>query len=132
MQIYYDLEDPINYAVFPRLQGGPHNHTISALAVALKQVRRHKTNPLVMKVMFPALLLSLCCGQVFACLRRLEAAFSSTFGRVCFSSSYGVLTQRQWVVEVTSLVVECASVSVFIGSKAVLLYGFDKVLGCTI
>ncbi|GAQ87535.1 SERINE HYDROXYMETHYLTRANSFERASE [Klebsormidium nitens] len=36
-EIYYDLEDPINYAVFPRLQGGPHNHTISALAVALKQ-----------------------------------------------------------------------------------------------
>jgi hypothetical protein len=38
VQIFYDLEDPINYAVFPRLQGGPHNHTISALAVALKQV----------------------------------------------------------------------------------------------
>lgn len=34
----YDLEDKINQAVFPGLQGGPHNHTISALAVALKQV----------------------------------------------------------------------------------------------
>lgn len=34
----YDLEDKINQAVFPGLQGGPHNHTISALAVALRQV----------------------------------------------------------------------------------------------
>jgi glycine hydroxymethyltransferase len=33
----YDLEGPINSAVFPGLQGGPHNHTIAALAVALKQ-----------------------------------------------------------------------------------------------
>ncbi|MBA0585621.1 hypothetical protein Gorai_016390 [Gossypium raimondii] len=35
----YDLEDKINQAVFPGLQGGPHNHTIAGLAVALKQVR---------------------------------------------------------------------------------------------
>jgi glycine hydroxymethyltransferase len=35
--IMYDLEDKINFAVFPGLQGGPHNHTIGALAVALKQ-----------------------------------------------------------------------------------------------
>jgi glycine hydroxymethyltransferase len=34
----YDLEDKINFAVFPGLQGGPHNHTIAALATALKQV----------------------------------------------------------------------------------------------
>ena len=33
----YDLESRINFAVFPGLQGGPHNHTISALATALKQ-----------------------------------------------------------------------------------------------
>lgn len=32
-----DLKDAIDSAVFPGLQGGPHNHTISALAVALKQ-----------------------------------------------------------------------------------------------
>ena len=31
------LEEKINAAVFPGHQGGPHNHTISALAVALKQ-----------------------------------------------------------------------------------------------
>lgn len=34
----YDYEDRINAAVFPGLQGGPHNHTITGLAVALKQV----------------------------------------------------------------------------------------------
>ena len=33
----YDLESRINFSVFPGLQGGPHNHTISALATALKQ-----------------------------------------------------------------------------------------------
>lgn len=35
--IMYDLEDKINQAVFPGLQGGPHNQSITALAVALKQ-----------------------------------------------------------------------------------------------
>ena len=35
--IMYNIEDPINFSVFPGLQGGPHNHTISGLAVALKQ-----------------------------------------------------------------------------------------------
>ncbi|OAX84776.1 hypothetical protein ACJ72_00856 [Emergomyces africanus] len=33
----YDLENPINASVFPGHQGGPHNHTITALAVALQQ-----------------------------------------------------------------------------------------------
>jgi len=31
------LEDKINFSVFPGLQGGPHNHTIAALATALHQ-----------------------------------------------------------------------------------------------
>merc|ERR1712226_377501 len=35
--IMYDLEEKINAAVFPGLQGGPHNQSITALAVALKQ-----------------------------------------------------------------------------------------------
>jgi glycine hydroxymethyltransferase len=39
-EIYYDYENPINASVFPGHQGGPHNHTITALAVALKQVNR--------------------------------------------------------------------------------------------
>merc|ERR1719409_873923 len=30
-EVQYDLEGPINQAVFPGHQGGPHNHTISAL-----------------------------------------------------------------------------------------------------
>lgn len=34
--IMYDLEEKINAAVFPGLQGGPHNQSITALAVALK------------------------------------------------------------------------------------------------
>lgn len=37
----FDYEDKINFAVFPSLQGGPHNHQIAALAVALK----HATTP---------------------------------------------------------------------------------------
>ncbi|XP_064627231.1 serine hydroxymethyltransferase, cytosolic-like [Lineus longissimus] len=36
-KIMYDLEKPISDAVFPGLQGGPHNHAIAGVAVALKQ-----------------------------------------------------------------------------------------------
>lgn len=39
VQTMYDLEQPINFSVFPGHQGGPHNHTITALAVALKQAQ---------------------------------------------------------------------------------------------
>lgn len=38
-KILYDLEGPINASVFPGHQGGPHNHTITALAVALRQAQ---------------------------------------------------------------------------------------------
>merc|ERR1712056_37072 len=37
--IMWDLEERINASVFPGLQGGPHNQSITALAVALKQAR---------------------------------------------------------------------------------------------
>jgi glycine hydroxymethyltransferase len=37
--VMYNLENPINASVFPGHQGGPHNHTIAALAVALKQAQ---------------------------------------------------------------------------------------------
>jgi len=33
---HYDFEEKINSTVFPGHQGGPHNHTITALAVALR------------------------------------------------------------------------------------------------
>lgn len=33
------LQDAIDFAVFPSLQGGPHNHQIAALAVALKEAQ---------------------------------------------------------------------------------------------
>lgn len=39
VEIHYNLENPINQSVFPGHQGGPHNHTIGALAVALKQTK---------------------------------------------------------------------------------------------
>ena len=35
----YDLEGPINASVFPGHQGGPHNQTITAMAVALAQAQ---------------------------------------------------------------------------------------------
>lgn len=35
---HYEFEEKINFAVFPSLQGGPHNNHIAALAIALKQV----------------------------------------------------------------------------------------------
>jgi len=35
--IPYDLEAKVNTAVFPSLQGGPHNHAIAGVAVALRQ-----------------------------------------------------------------------------------------------
>ncbi|KAJ9150452.1 Serine hydroxymethyltransferase [Pleurostoma richardsiae] len=38
-EVRYDLEGPINASVFPGHQGGPHNHTITALAVALRQAQ---------------------------------------------------------------------------------------------
>eukprot|EP00301_Raphidiophrys_heterophryoidea_P017298 c2717_g1_i1.p1 GENE.c2717_g1_i1~~c2717_g1_i1.p1 ORF type:complete len:511 (+),score=131.64 c2717_g1_i1:147-1535(+) len=38
-EVMYDFEDKINAAVFPGMQGGPHNHTIAALAVALKMAK---------------------------------------------------------------------------------------------
>ena len=36
-EVMYDLEARVNQAVFPALQGGPHNHTIGAIATCLKQ-----------------------------------------------------------------------------------------------
>merc|ERR1712167_262886 len=38
-EIMYDLDSKINFSVFPGHQGGPHNHTIAGLAVALKQAQ---------------------------------------------------------------------------------------------
>mmetsp|Transcript_5134 Transcript_5134/g.5876 ORF Transcript_5134/g.5876 Transcript_5134/m.5876 type:complete len:491 (+) Transcript_5134:27-1499(+) len=39
VETHYDLENKINASVFPGHQGGPHNHTITALAVALGQAK---------------------------------------------------------------------------------------------
>ena len=37
--ILYDYDKKINNAVFPALQGGPHEHQVAAIAVAMRQVR---------------------------------------------------------------------------------------------
>ncbi|KAH8387024.1 hypothetical protein KR093_004166 [Drosophila rubida] len=38
-QIMYDLEERINQAVFPSLQGGPHNNAIAGIATTFKQAK---------------------------------------------------------------------------------------------
>jgi len=36
-EVKYDLEEKINFSVFPAFQGGPHNNTIAAVSVALHE-----------------------------------------------------------------------------------------------
>uniref|UniRef100_A0A8C1Z7E9 glycine hydroxymethyltransferase n=1 Tax=Cyprinus carpio TaxID=7962 RepID=A0A8C1Z7E9_CYPCA len=36
-EVMYDLEERVTFSVFPSLQGGPHNHAIAGVAVALRQ-----------------------------------------------------------------------------------------------
>uniref|UniRef100_T1GJL3 Serine hydroxymethyltransferase n=1 Tax=Megaselia scalaris TaxID=36166 RepID=T1GJL3_MEGSC len=38
-KVMYDIEGRINQAVFPGLQGGPHNHAIAGIAVAMQQAK---------------------------------------------------------------------------------------------
>ncbi|KAL0107563.1 hypothetical protein PUN28_014702 [Cardiocondyla obscurior] len=38
-KIMYDIESRINQAVFPGLQGGPHNHAIAGIATTMKQTK---------------------------------------------------------------------------------------------
>lgn len=38
-KIFYDYEDKINNAVFPSLQGGPHNNAIGGIATAMLQAQ---------------------------------------------------------------------------------------------
>ena len=50
----YDLEGSINASVFPGHQGGPHNHTITALTVALKQAQSEEFKEYQRKVLLNA------------------------------------------------------------------------------
>ena len=44
------LSDKIDFAVFPSLQGGPHNNVISAVAVALKEASEPEFNEYILNV----------------------------------------------------------------------------------
>ena len=56
----FEFEDRINTAVFPSLQGGPHNHQIAALAVALKHAKTPE---------FKAYQIQVCCLVVMSIRR---------------------------------------------------------------
>jgi Serine hydroxymethyltransferase len=47
-EVLYDYEQKINGAVFPALQGGPHENNIAAVAVTLKQVSILKLSKLLL------------------------------------------------------------------------------------
>jgi len=36
-KVAYDIEDKVNFAVFPSLQGGPHDNVVAGVAVALRE-----------------------------------------------------------------------------------------------
>jgi len=38
-EVFYDFEEKINGAVFPGLQGGPHNMAVAGIAVAMKHAQ---------------------------------------------------------------------------------------------
>jgi len=43
-KVMYDFEDRINQAVFPGLQGGPHNHAVGGVAIAMKHATTQEFN----------------------------------------------------------------------------------------
>ena len=51
VEIMHNLEKPINEAVFPGLQGGPHNHSMAGVGVGLKQVSGKLLIPLYMETL---------------------------------------------------------------------------------
>jgi len=54
----YDLEDRINFAVFPSCQGGPHNHQIAALCTQLREVATEDFHKYIVQVRKNAVALS--------------------------------------------------------------------------
>jgi glycine hydroxymethyltransferase len=74
--ILYDLEERINFAVFPGLQGGPHNHTISGLACALKQVCSFKAAARLCRLSAPCHA-DLCIQAVVSIVVRSSASVAS-------------------------------------------------------
>lgn len=47
-----NVEEKINFAIFPCLQGGPHNQTIAAIAVALKNAKSNEYKKYIQQVIF--------------------------------------------------------------------------------
>jgi glycine hydroxymethyltransferase len=56
----YDLESKINFAVFPSLQGGPHENTIAAVAVAMREAQAPEFKTYIKAVRSTSSLLPLC------------------------------------------------------------------------
>ncbi|MEQ2211582.1 hypothetical protein XENOCAPTIV_007871, partial [Xenoophorus captivus] len=40
-EVLYDLQDRVNFAVFPSLQGGPHNHAIAGVAASTPMFKQY-------------------------------------------------------------------------------------------
>uniref|UniRef100_A0A674NJ23 Serine hydroxymethyltransferase n=1 Tax=Takifugu rubripes TaxID=31033 RepID=A0A674NJ23_TAKRU len=53
-EVLYNLQERVNFAVFPSLQGGPHNHAIGGVAVALKQASTPMFKQYISQVMLNA------------------------------------------------------------------------------
>ena len=49
-EIKYDFQEKIDFAIFPSLQGGPHQHQIAGVAVALRQVSQTGRMKMVLEV----------------------------------------------------------------------------------
>ena len=62
----YDFEDKIDFSVFPSLQGGPHNHQIGALAVALKYAQTPQFKAYTQQVPWS---IQQHCTTIFVCYR---------------------------------------------------------------
>lgn len=61
--VLYDLEEKINFSVFPGHQGGPHNHTITAIATCLNQTFTSQFKEYQLQVLKNAKVLERCFKQ---------------------------------------------------------------------
>ncbi|XP_050968578.1 serine hydroxymethyltransferase, mitochondrial isoform X3 [Labeo rohita] len=76
-EVMYDLEEKVNFSVFPSLQGGPHNHAIAGVAVALRQA----TTPMFRE--YVAQVLKNSKAMADALLKKGYTLVSGGFSRAC-------------------------------------------------